>query len=248
MKTRSLVWAVAIAAIAPFALASPRAAADTITLNFDGGGITQKIGLDGSTFNVTGGPFSWNVASAPPNLFCFECGGSVTSWCVELTQSIASTTTYTLTSVNSLPNSTTIKNLFAEGYKNGEPTGTAAAAFQLALWDLVFDSSAGSVSSGNFQYKGSSTTTKNEANSLLAKAIADTTNGIDAFSQYLSGYSLYLLDNKYKQNQLVLVPDCKEVPPPNSSVPAPPAALLAVFGVIALGGRASWFRKKAVKA
>lgn len=248
MKIRPFVWAVAIAAIAPFALASPRASADQITLDFEGGGISQKIKLDGNTSTVTGGPFSWNVQSAPPNV-CLECGQTITSWCVELSQGIGSTTTYNMLSINSLPNATTIMNLFGEGYKNGDPTGTSAAAFQLALWELVFDDSPSSVSSGNFRYAGMSTSTKNAANSLLSQALYDTANGIDAFGEYLSGYSLALLDNKYKQNQVILIPPCDPPPPPpNNPVPAPAGALLAVLGVAALGGRAAWFRKKAPKA
>lgn len=220
------------------------AVADTITLNHTGGGISQKIRLNGNSMSVTGGPFSWNVQAAPPNL-CLECGASVTTWCVELSQSIGSTTTYTLTSVSSLANSTTIMNLFGRGYASGLPTGNAAAAFQLALWELLFDTSPSTVSSGNFQYNGSSTTIRNLANNLLTQALADTANGINAFAQYLSGYSLYLLTSSTRQDQLMLVPPCvpPPPPPPNNPIPAPPAAFLAALGILALGGRAAWLKR-----
>jgi len=247
MKTRFLSWLVAIAAITPFAVATPRAAADTITLNYTGGGITQSVFLNGSTSNVTGGPFNWNVTAVPPNVN-LKVGNSITTWCVELAQGIASPTTYTLASVSTLPNATSIMNLFGEGYKTGSPSN--AAAFQLALWELVYDTSAGSLTAGNFRYTGSSNSTRNAAQTLLSQALHNTANGINSFNQFLSGYTLYHLDSATKQNQLLLVPPGAKPPtqPPVNPVPAPPAALLALFGVLALGGRSTWFRKKAPTA
>jgi len=242
MKTRYF----ALAAALSVALTT-RVSADTITLQFTGGSIHQSISYNGSPSNISGnvggGPFSWTVNSTSSSTTGLTAGASVQTWCVDLFHSISTSTptTYTLTSVTALPNSTSVKNLFGEGYKVG---GVVAdpAAFQLALWELEYDSTPGNLTSGNFQYTGSDSSVLADAQTLVSQALYDTAHGVNAFAQNLNGYSLYVLDSSTKQDQIMLVP-----PPPNKggTVPAPPAALLAVCGLFALGGRAAWFRKKA---
>jgi len=224
MKTRYLTLAVAAA----LALTT-RVSADTITLQFTGGGISQSISYNGSPQNISGnvggGPFSWTVNSVTAGNG-ITAGTTVQTWCVDLFHSIsASPTSYTLNNVSALPNSTSIKNLFGEGYKVG---GVVAdpAAFQLALWELEYDTAPGNMTSGNFQYTGSNSSVLADAQALVSKALYDTAHNVDAFSQYLSGYQMYVLDSSTKQDQVILVP-----PPPNKGnnpVPAPPAALARV--------------------
>src|SRR5687767_3126737 len=117
MKTRYLPLVGVLAA----ALAAP-ASADTITLNSPSGGISQKISYNGPgssdvSGTVGGGPFTWTVGAVSSNATGLTAGATVQTWCVDLFHSISSGTTYTLTNVTSLPNSTSIKNLFGEGYK-----------------------------------------------------------------------------------------------------------------------------------
>jgi len=230
----------AVAVVAAVAFAAPPANADTITLQFTEGRIGQEISYNnGPTFEVGGGPFSWTVQSAPASTG-LTAGNTVQTWCVDIFHSISnSPTEYTLTSVNALPHSTSISNLFGEGYKIG---GVVAdpAAFQLALWELEYDTSPGDLTAGNFQYKGSDSSVLADAQALLSQALYDTAHGVNAFDQYLNGYKLYVLDSADKQDQVMIVP-----PPPNKggTVPAPPAALLAAFSLFALGGRAAWFRR-----
>jgi len=242
MNPRPFSLAVAIAAA--FSYAAPPASADMMTIQFTGGGIEQSISLNGSQSDVGGGPFNWTVTSAPASTG-LVAGTGIQTWCIDVFHSIntSSPSNYTLAGVNTLPNSSAIRALFGEGFAVG---GVVAdpAAFQLALWELEFDNAPGDLSSGNFQYTGSDATKLSNANALVSQALFDAAHGVDAFGANLGGFSLFVLDSGTNQDQIVLIP-----PPPNKggTVPAPPAALLAAFGLFALGGRSAWFRRTAAK-
>lgn len=239
MTTRLFAMTAVIATVLPFASPS-RAVGDTITLQFTGGTIHQSVSYSGSygdiSGDVGGGPFTWTVTAGPSN---FAVGSTLQTWCADLFQHITTDgpTTYSLTDITSLPNATTVQNLFGEAFKNGGVVADAAA-FQLALWELQYDTTPGSLSAGNFLYSGGDSTVLANADSLLNQALYDTAHGVDAFGNYLKGYSLDVLASPSDQDQVVLLPPA----PSNTAVPAPPAALLAAFGVVVLGGRRRWIK------
>jgi hypothetical protein len=126
-----------------------------------------------------------------------------------------------------------------------------ATAFQLAIWELIYDGTADLTkptatnffSTGNFQSSSSSAA---EAQTMLNNVLENINQGITDYDNNLldAGLTLVALTNSSYQDQLWLEPTPK-VPPVNS-VPAPPALLLAGFGLIALIGRARWNRRTPV--
>ncbi len=145
-----------------------------------------------------GGKFVWNVAPGgnPDGLaFRDNAGGSSTSsfvsFCLELTQNISNSTLYSMVSFNlanaPVPSSSlTPMGAVAAGLMQrmwyqqitSQPTAAtnplndsdAMAAFQMAIWELVYDSDT-DLSLGTLNAPGS--TIKNLAQSYLNAAVAD---------------------------------------------------------------------------
>jgi hypothetical protein len=144
-----------------------------------------------------------------------------------------------------------IKALYGNNYDfaNDRATGTGAlaqnfenAAFQLALWEILYDSNY-SLSGGNFSLDDGPNDAyvgiKNEAEAMLGNL----TGGLANYNA--SGYEVVALispsgakgaDNESFQDHITVQP---------KAVPAPPAFMLAGVGVLALLGRARWNRKTA---
>jgi hypothetical protein len=230
MKPRLLRLCVAALVAVGFATFSPRASADTVDslsltlLNPGGNGING-----GGAFNWTQNtPINSNFAAAF-STYCLDntilprSGSFVTH--TDLTQS-------TLIGNDSLKVAA-ITTLFDHFYGSSLSSPTLEAAFQLSLWELVFDGA----------------TNPN----LSAGIIQQSAGPVQTAAQgMLSGSSYNGTEHDLANASLVvLVPDATK--PPNQAqiglvpkgVPAPPAAMLAGIGVLALLGRARWNRKKA---
>src|SRR5437868_11340010 len=165
MQTRLLCLCAAAALLA----GGPRARAETITLHLDSVTSASVQGtFNGSTQTFTPGPYFWSTTTAPIN--------SVSTFCVQLDQFITVGNTYTFDKT-SLAASPTVGNqtkanyiteLYGRYYNTAwnSPSftgSTQATAFQLALWELIYDgptsaSSKGSLdlSSGTFKDTASS--------------------------------------------------------------------------------------------
>lgn len=226
---------VAALAVAGFLTLSPRASADTIgsiTLTLDPSLPANGNGVNG------GGAFTWNQ-TAPIN------GASVTTYCVDINDSIRSGTFTTHTDITAVPNisssdATAIKTLYDHYYSSSFASAITEAAFQYALWKLVYGSSYTIPTGSTPDQK----TAAIEANYLLN---GEMYNGkaYDNKEHDLANASLVALvpcDNgvnglKPNQAQLMVVPN------PPKGVPAPPAVMLAGIGMLALFGRARWNRK-----
>ncbi|QJW96549.1 hypothetical protein [Frigoriglobus tundricola] len=230
MQPRLLRLCAAALAVVGFVALSPRASADTISLTFDGGGNGQN----------NGGPFNW-TQTTPPNT-------AVTTYCID-TQDYVRSGTFTIdtniAAAPSIAHSTTanvvakIDTLFDHYYSSSFQNATTEAAFQQALWNLIYGGPL-----------DTSTTAGKEAQNLLNGKMynGQAYNGVE---HDLANASLVALvdvsgtplgSKNRNQDQIMVVPNGVK------GVPAPPAAMLAGIGVLALVGRSRWTRRTAATA
>jgi len=222
------------------------------------------VTLNGTTYNgvnpnpakVPTGPFYWTENELPANS---SFPPPTTTFCIEIstTQPLPTAGTPVDFQVLSLSDgldttrAAPVTELYGRFYNN-EPgqnwtnpttfTGSdASAAFQLALWELVFDTGR-NLSSGNFtaNFSGS---IFNTAQSYLNALTGDTSS----FNTRFGGQELVVLHAPVPagsgkipdqiQDQITLKPV--------SAVPAPPGLILAGIGFIGLVGRSRFLRKTA---
>ncbi|MDY3556424.1 Cys-Gln thioester bond-forming surface protein [Gemmata sp. JC717] len=219
----------AVLAVLGLMAAAPRASAETInlTLNDSGTSVTYKPN-GGSSTTVNGGPFHW-TQSTPLNT---NYATAVTTYCIDLDQTVSKGGTYTYTvqtdlklapTIGTAAKAAVITELFDRYYNTSLTSAASAAAFQLALWELVYDGATSkSLSAGRIQGSNS-----------LASSMLGSLGG--AYSTHdLAGYHLVALVSGTKQDQIMVV---KDSTPPPSAVPAPPGVVLAGigFGSLLLG-------------
>jgi hypothetical protein len=165
-------------------------------------------------------------------------GTSFLTYCTDLFQTFqwGKTSTYTLVANDSDHGfSSTQADRLGKLYTTagGDATNTTdSVAFQLAVWELLYDTTPGSVLSGNFRLlSGASTAQRNRADAWLAAVLAPSaTRSFDAQRLY-SGVA---------QDFVVFTP--RPEPPQRTSRVPEPAGLglvLMALGLLALGrGRA----------
>jgi len=243
MKTRLMRLLVATGIAAMFLAAAPQASAEIMTLQYTGSTGASQISytLNGSVGSTTPGPYSWANNTIPGG-----GGAPVSTFCIELTQGIPSgNIDFTVTALSTL--GTTKANAITALY--GNKSGYSDSAFQLALWELIYD--------GNYDaglplplatnlFSGSTGGTLRSTSSVAAGAQAlltatlnNISGGIANFNTNYAGYSLVALTSNYSQDQIYLKPN----PKPVGAIPAPPAIVLAGLGLLALGGRSRWNRR-----
>ncbi len=225
MKARLLRLCVAALAVIGFLTLSSRASADTIdTLNltYNGGGNGQN----------GGGPFTWTQSGAPNTNFAT----SFQTYCIDTQDTVKSGTFITHTDLSAAPtigNNTTkiaaINTLYDHFYNSSFSSATNEAAFQAALWSLVYGTS----------------TSNTTAQYLLAGNMYNgaTYNGVE--HDLANAHLVALVDSSgvapgvwgRNQDQILVVPNSTK------PVPAPPAVMLAGIGMLALLGRSRWTRR-----
>jgi hypothetical protein len=262
--------------------AGQRASADTETLTWSGATGSSNIAFslgNGSTANgqAQPGPYFWN-------------NFSVSTFCIELTAGIPgapASTTFNQLSPGSAPTikvsgtgdsaaqvGQAIEALYGNYYNQTVQTKTATnnvnnAAFQLALWELIYDGSTdlknpsanNFFSGGNFQVTTSMSytdpTTKlkttNSGNSNLATELSTAQTWLNnTLGNISGGLANYNTNFSSVGMQVVALSDglggtqdqMGIVPVPKvNGVPAPPGVVLAGFGLIALLGRGRWNRQ-----
>lgn len=232
MNPSRLRTGVAAVALALFLAAAPAARAETISLARTGSGAAVTYTDNGSTRTVNGGIFSWNQTT-PINA---NFNSSVLTYCIELDQGfVTNPVTYTVQTdlslaptIGTVEKANAITSLFDRYYNSTLGNTNLQAAFQLALWDIVYDgapsTSVNEAKSGRIRYTNATTQT-------MLDAIA---NGSYYTDHSLAGNRLVALTNGKSQDQLTVDP----VPPTNNPVPAPPALALAGIAFAALAGRA----------
>jgi len=229
----------ACALVGVFALVTSASVAKAdVVATFQGTVPSQTVNTTafGSTINgMPVGPFQYSLVSSTSA----EIGGSFYSFCADYYQpvNVGETYTYETVAFTDLPNvgsnplkASRIQELFDRFYA-GTNDAEKGGAFQLALWDLLFDGSkfgVQSLSSGDFQTTGSASSV----------ALADTWLAAidnDALAPPAESVQLVGLFNASAQDQITVV----------NPVPAPAGVILLVIGAGALATRRFTAKKAA---
>lgn len=236
----NLLIKTAVAAVA-VAIATPAFAA-TITLDnlSTGLGRTVKTNLTGnSTYHA--GELRWNVTAMTGSAAAmtgFSVGDSISTFCTQLTQTAQSPTVFNLIQVEDAPQPGAgmgalragyINTLYANYHGDALLNGTNAAAFQLAIWELVNESESAltsmdlDVSSGDFQVTGGSVLNVASGQSVSAVALANTwlSTILSLFNP--NGVDMLALSNDSAQDQLIMT---------SVVIPLPAPVLLGGLGLL----------------
>jgi len=207
MQTKSLLrHALAAFAAAAVLSAAPLAKADELgTQGFANG--FQTFGLSiGGTVRAGGFAGTWNSED-------------ITFWCIELTQYFGFGNEYTDYVATPEPDGaimTLLGQLFAQAFESALDDATHSAAFQLAIWEIVYDRA-------NFNLAGGNLSVVNANGNTAAVALAQT--WLDHIGEYTDTYNLILLRSRTHQDFVTFgepFGDPNDVPEPA------PAALLAI--------------------
>jgi len=214
MKTTTLFAAVVAAACAGSAFA---AATVNVKYNGTGAGKTVKVSYFGSEKNLFAGQLKHTLTGATGS-YAWTNKQWLT-YCTDLSQYVTSTTkVYTFDTLPNMPGNApmgadkaaVVQNLF--NFANGAQvasgiTGDYAAAFQLAIWEVVTDYSSSSslaglsLTSGNFK-------AKNSNGSALSSGITNAYNTLmtGAFSSMSTSVQVLGVSSCDYQDQIFQVP------------------------------------------
>lgn len=220
------------------------ARAESVTATLDGVSPARIVGLsynDQWLGNAYAGALNWHGEATNGQGF----DGRFTTFCIDLTQDVylGSTYTYDVVNTNLAPNplpptapvgatgmgatnQQRLENLYALEYDRIGSDDDRGAAFQIAIWEMLFDTGAThDVSTGQFAVSGASTDVINLANQFVTES-----TGPLALT---FGNQLFALTNATAQDQLYVgPPQSPEHGPPLTAVPTPAAA----FGALPLLG------------
>ncbi len=217
------------------------ASANTLNLQFTGVGLRESVtvsdtSLSISNMNVYAGELQFKTLSgttAPG----YTIGQSLSTFCMDLSQNV-SNGVLTLVGLETGPvpgpqmgadRASLLRNLYATSYASAFASSTNAAAFQIAVWEIIneanVDVSQGArglanidVSAGDFRVTNNATA-RAQANSFLDLAFL-------AFKDGLTGFNLMAGVSPTSQDQIFI-----------TSVPMPTAAGLGFAGLAGMGLR-----------
>ncbi len=173
---RSLL--LAAAASAALCLAPATQAGTLLPTGYANGSQTFDLSIGGA--NINAGAFVGTFDSVP-----------LTFWCAELTQFFSFGNSYIY--AVSLPSSaiyTRLGQLFTEANAVATSTTTNSAAFQLAVWNILFDVDS-TVNGGSF------TVTNNHGNGA---AVTQANAWLAGLGSYADNYDVFLLSNDSHQD------------------------------------------------
>lgn len=236
MQPRLFRLTAAALAVAGLLTLSPRASADTISLNLIPGSTSVSYKPNGgSVVSVGGGPFHW-TQTTPINT---NYASAITTYCIDLNHGVTSGTYTTQSNLALAPTIGTaakgsaITELFDRYYNSSLTSSANSSAFQLALWELVYDGATSkSLSAGSIQGDTTKAYTA-QAQSMLTSL----GSGSYAIHDLATSRLEALVSSNGNQDQIMVVPN------PPKAIPAPPAVMLAGIGVLALFGRSRWTRR-----
>ena len=223
-----------IAGIAAFAIAAGTAAADTVQMRFDhvGSGRNVRVSIGSQSFNCFAGQLVHNFSGGTGAAGGLT--GNLTTFCSDLTQEVSYTgATYTLTGIQNLPQSSgfaamgdTKKQAIYDMYAaaHGDQMGSnadMAAAFQLAIWEVIYDydgthTSSLSLGSGNLKVGNTS------GGTLSSGVLACASLLFNAIGQNAAQVGLMGFRNGTYQDQILQTV---------SVVPLPTAGLAGMVGL-----------------
>lgn len=221
-----------IAILAASTVVASAASADTVRLQFDstGNGRNVRVSLNGDAFNCFAGQLIHNFSNG--NGAAAGLTGSHITFCSDLMQSVSSGgSTYTVTGIQNLPGGgamgvnrmQAIYDMYsAAGGSQMGSDDDMAAAFQLAIWEVIYDYDGANV--GSLNLASGSFKARNTLGLALSSAIA--TRAATLFSAIGSNAAqtgLLGLGNGSYQDQIVQL------------VPVPPAVLAGIAGLGLVG-------------
>lgn len=165
------------------------------------------------------GAMSWTVTGGGESLG-YSVGDQITTFCTEITQSVQSHTIYDFTEVDQAPNSNggmgeeragLIQDLYNNHFSEAMSSAFHSAAFQIAIWEIVYETSSDSegnlnldASSGpGFRVTGGSADNFNVAFGMSALDLANNwLNGLTSVELT----TLLALTSGSGQDQIILIP------------------------------------------
>lgn len=230
------------ACIVAFAAAAG-ANADTVEMKYlgTGAGKTVKISHNGSTKNVFAGQIRHEISNGTG--LGAQFSGEFMTFCSEITQYVTSTKkVYRVTGPEDISTpaigefkAQAISNLYS--YVMSAPTESGvnadyAAAFQLAVWEIVYDfstiegASSLDVEDGAFQARNTNDT---QLSATIRGYLTDFFNA--AFSFQSNAMLVYGLQNDSAQDQLIATPTGGTI------VPLPGAGVMGLAGIGLIANR-----------
>jgi hypothetical protein len=215
MNIQSFARHALLALVAGAALCcGPLATANSVTL------IPTGFAAGSESLDITGEPFS------PVSVGAFAGtldGNPIVFFCFELTQTFSFGTTYTYDdSIPSGPKFTALSELFTEGFGTALSSADFSVGFQLAVWEILQETTPASVSTGN----GSFYVTNDHGNTGAVTRANDLLAGLPATGLY----TIHLLTNDNHQDFVYGTLPLRQVPEP-APLMLMGAAMIALFGM-----------------
>lgn len=243
MKFITQTLAASICAAA-FVATAPMASAATVKVVYDGVSPGVSMNVDTNKTSATkwvstvAGQANLTVKSGGTGSSSLDGLGSILAWCVELTESVVPTRSYTYTVVEgeSLVDSwvNAVARLFTAHQSDlaGPNSNAAAAAMQMAIWQLVTGDTDNNVTGGNFKVKKSGATNASDYRAAVKLAnswLADLKNQTEV------GWTIVKLVNAGANGK----PGAQDLITFQQIIPTPlPGAALLFLSALGLGGLA----------
>lgn len=251
MKIRTHALMIAAALVIPAGMAT----ADTVTAKLDNVSPSQVVTIHYDGQNLGGayaGSINWTEtassgATAPT--------GNFSTYCIDLTQeiNIGHSYDYTIADILDAPNpkpptaspsdvgmsandAREIENLYAQEYDGIGTDNDKAAAFQISIWEMMYETAPTyDATSGNFYVTGASANVLNLVSSDVAAASASGVN-LQFHNQILA------MTSPTAQDQLFIGAAVPQGGPP--AVPTPAAAMAGIPLLSALAITRKWRRRR----
>jgi hypothetical protein len=227
------------------------ARADSVTVTLDNVSPSRIVGVtynNQSLGSVYAGALNWHGQAGNVH----DLTGSFSTFCIDLTQDVylGSTYTYVVADPSLAPDPLPptespgspglgaaslqrIENLYALQYDGIGSDNDRGAAFQIAIWEMLFDTGAThDVTAGQFAVTGASANVVTLANQFVSDALTP-----DALSFH---NELLALTSRTAQDQLFVGAAIPQGGPPLAAVPTPAAAI----GATPLLGALAFFKRR----